>query len=407
MTAITELQKSRQADQVQINLDAAQGYSVTPNQGNVTPNVLQTQNILEAMLAAKNAIPNIEPPSEDEIRHESWIASGVMGLLGAIVTGNAAGGIAIGMQAALALHDHGYDLRQRAECVGELHQQGYSARAIEQWYETGDNTELDKERQNMLSLAKDEAGIEMQSAQMSQADRHFNVQQKNANDRFYSGQAAAESRFERGLAAADRRAEFAAKAQGLSGLKQEAMERRQSLMKGATLDADQFKALARSRAAAYKAISDMRLGTPIGEQQLELMGQLIDAPNASVKLTQTHHISEGAAHGMIDRAEQYLNKAISGEPLTEEQAHELLDVINAGHAAQEQAYYEQVGSQASQITDPQEWKNFAIATGLSEAQLQRALEAYNREEDRISSVPFGDVGKKDSSAPKSGDSVSW
>ncbi|ECD4527335.1 hypothetical protein E0940_11055 [Salmonella enterica subsp. enterica serovar Mapo] len=407
MTAITELQKSRQADQVQINLDAAQGYSVTPNQGNVTPNVLQTQNILETMLAAKNAIPNIEPPSEDEIRHESWIASGVMGLLGAIVTGNAAGGIAIGMQAALALHDHGYDLRQRAECVGELHQQGYSARAIEQWYETGDNTELDKERQNMLSLAKDEAGIEMQSAQMSQADRHFNVQQKNANDRFYSGQEAAESRFERGLEAADKRAEFAVKAQGLSGLKQEAMERRQSLMKGATLDADQFKALARSRAAAYKAISDMRLGTPIGEQQLELMGQLIDAPNASVKLTQTHHISEGAAHGMIDRAEQYLNKAISGEPLTEEQAHELLDVINAGHAAQEQAYYEQVGSQASQITDPQEWKNFAIATGLSEVQLQRALEAYNREEDRISSVPFGDVGKKDSSAPKSGDSVSW
>lgn len=206
MTAITELQKSRQADQVQINLDAAQGYSVTPNQGNVTPNVLQTQNILEAMMAAKNAIPNIEPPSEDEIRHESWIASGVMGLLGAIVTGNAAGGIAIGMQAALALHDHGYDLRQRAEHVGELHQQGYSARAIESWYETGDNKELDKERQNMLSLAKDEAGIEMQDAQMSQADRHFNIQQKNANDRFYSGQAAAESRFERSLATAEQRA---------------------------------------------------------------------------------------------------------------------------------------------------------------------------------------------------------
>ncbi|ECA8969609.1 hypothetical protein ETB55_04410 [Salmonella enterica subsp. enterica serovar Omuna] len=220
MTAITELQKSRQADQVQINLDAAQGYSVTPNQGNVTPNVLQTQNILEAMMAEKNAIPSIKPPSEDEIRHESWIASGVMGLLGAIVTGNAAGGIAIGMQAALALHDHGYDLRQRAEHVGELHQQGYSARAIERWYETGDNTELDKERQNMLSLAKDEAGIEIQAAQISQADRHFNIQQKNANDRFYAGQRMADARAQRAIDAqasnqnrADERLEKQAQAQ--------------------------------------------------------------------------------------------------------------------------------------------------------------------------------------------------
>ncbi|EEF3101614.1 hypothetical protein QB940_000839 [Salmonella enterica] len=79
------------------------------------PNVMQAQKIYEAMLAQKNSIPNIEPPSEGEIRRESWIASGVMGLLGALVTGNPASGIAIGMQAALALHDHGYDLRQRAE----------------------------------------------------------------------------------------------------------------------------------------------------------------------------------------------------------------------------------------------------------------------------------------------------
>ncbi|EIO8725982.1 hypothetical protein PS195_000929 [Salmonella enterica] len=407
MTAITDLQQSRQTEAGQINIAATQGIQLTPNQGAVVPNVMRLQDLYEKLQAERNKIPTVNPPSDDEIRRTSWIASGVIGLLGALVSGNAAGGIAAGMVAALAIHDRGHDLRQRADLVPELHQQGYTARAILNWYETGDNKELDKEAQAREQLASRQASIDMQGAQMSQADRHFNVQQKNANDRFYSGQAAAESRFERGLEAADKRAEFAVKAQGLSGLKQEAMERRQSLMKGATLDADQFKALARSRAAAYKAISDMRLGTPISEQQLELMGQLIDAPNASVKLMQTHHISEGAAHGMIDRAEQYLNKAISGEPLTEEQAHELLDVINAGHAAQEQAYYEQVGSQASQITDPQEWKNFAIATGLSEAQLQRALEAYNREEDRISSVPFGDVGKKDSRAPKSGDSVSW
>ncbi|EAR7756527.1 hypothetical protein RWF45_001066 [Salmonella enterica] len=156
MTAVTDLQKQRQQDQAQINLGAAQGYSVTPNQGSVVPNVMQSQKIYEAMLAQKNSIPNIEPPSEGEIRRESWIASGVMGLLGALVTGNPASGIAIGMQAALALHDHGYDLRQRAEHVWELHQQGYSALAIEKWYETGDNSELDKERQNMEAMTRDQ-----------------------------------------------------------------------------------------------------------------------------------------------------------------------------------------------------------------------------------------------------------
>lgn len=174
MTAVTDLQKQRELEQQQINLGAAQGYSVTPNQGSVVPNVMQTQSILEAMLEQKNSMPSVEPPSEDDIRRESWIASGVMGLLGALVTGNAASGITIGMSAALALHDHGYDLRQRAKHVGELHQQGYSAVAIEKWYETGDNSELDKERQNMESMARDEASLEMQDKRMKQQDDQFN-----------------------------------------------------------------------------------------------------------------------------------------------------------------------------------------------------------------------------------------
>lgn len=162
MTAITELQKSRQADQVQTSLSAAQGYTVTPNQGNTTPNVMQSQSLLEKLMAQKNSMPNVEPPSEAEIREQQWCTSFVMGLLGAIVTGNAASGITIGMSAALAVHDHGYDLRQRAQHVAELHQQGYSAIAIEKWYETGDNSELDKERQNMEAMARDEFNSEAQ-----------------------------------------------------------------------------------------------------------------------------------------------------------------------------------------------------------------------------------------------------
>ncbi|ECJ5891855.1 hypothetical protein FNH88_19685 [Salmonella enterica subsp. salamae] len=202
----TELQQERQQQAGQANLEAIQGINITPNQGAVVPNVMQLQGLLEQMQSAKNSLPNINPPSEDEIRKTSWIASGVIGLLGAIVSGNAAGGIAAGMVAALAIHDRGYDLRQRADLVPELHRQGYTARAILNWYETGDNKELDKEAQEREQLASRQATIDMQGEQLSQADRHFNVQQKNANDRFYSGQAAAESRFERSLATAEQRA---------------------------------------------------------------------------------------------------------------------------------------------------------------------------------------------------------
>ncbi|EDW2792581.1 hypothetical protein H3N91_003279 [Salmonella enterica] len=195
----TELQQERQQQAGQANLEAIQGIDITPNQGAVVPNVMQLQGLLEQMQSAKNSLPNINPPGEDEIRKTSWIASGVIGLLGAIVSGNAAGGIAAGMVAALAIHDRGYDLRQRADLVPELHQQGYTARAILNWYETGDNKELDKEAQEREQMASRQATIDMQAAQMSQADRHFNVQQKNANDRFYAGQRMADARAQRAI----------------------------------------------------------------------------------------------------------------------------------------------------------------------------------------------------------------
>lgn len=184
MTATTQLQQQRQVNQVQTNLDAGQGYSVTPNQGSVVPNVMQTQSILEAMLAQKNAMPNITPPSDSEIRRTSWIASGVMGLLGAIVTGNAASGIAVGMSAALALHDHGNDLRQRSEYLNELHQKGFSGPAILKWYETGDNSELDKESQRMESMARDEANLEIQGLQMKQRKDFHDDDYKQRGDHF-------------------------------------------------------------------------------------------------------------------------------------------------------------------------------------------------------------------------------
>lgn len=182
--AQTQLQQSRQDDQAQTNLTAAQQYDVNPNQGSVVPNVMQTQSILEAMMAEKNKMPNVNPPSEDEIQETMWISSGLIGLLGAIVSGNPAGGIAAGMTAALAIHDRGYDLRQRAGYVMDLHNKGYSARAIHDWYETGDNKELDKETDNMQRMASEEVRDAQADRRYAQQDKQFNERMENSDRQF-------------------------------------------------------------------------------------------------------------------------------------------------------------------------------------------------------------------------------
>ncbi|HGW6103721.1 TPA: hypothetical protein ACNIQM_001849 [Citrobacter werkmanii] len=156
MTATTDLQQQRQNENLKINIAATQGQSLTPSQGSVVPNVIQTQSLIEQARAAYNGIPNINPPSEEEIQHQMWMTSGIMGLVAALVTGNAAGGIAAGMTAALAVHDRGYDLRQRGEYIMELHNKGFSTPAILNWYKTGDNKELDKEGEQMQRLADSE-----------------------------------------------------------------------------------------------------------------------------------------------------------------------------------------------------------------------------------------------------------
>lgn len=399
----TNLQEQRQNEQTANNMLAAAPASINPNNANIDP----WQGVRDSANEYIKTSRTVTPPSEGEIHKRMWESSMMTGLIITLATGNVAGGLAAGMWGAVAVHDYGYTLRQRAEHVPQLQAEGYSMPAILKWYEDGDNSELDKERMEKEKVREFDLGRQDRNEQFRESQdekvREFNAGQQLSREQMGQQMAIAQMH----EAGANARAANSIRAQEASGFKQEAMERRQSLMKGATLDADQFRALARSRAAAYKAIADMQKGTPISEQQLELMAQLIDAPNASVKLTQTHHISEGAAHGMIDKAKQYVNKALTGNPITDEQAHEILDVINAGHAAQEQAYYEQVGAQASQIENPQEWKNFAIATGLSPQQLLRAKETYARAEERAGATSFGDVGKVSAEAPKAGDLVSW
>lgn len=177
----TGLQDTRQNASAATNLSAAQTYDVVDNAGSNTPNVFRMQEWLEQGMAAKNAMPIVNPPSEEEIQHQMWLTSGLVGLVAALVSGSAAGGIAGGMTAALAVHDRGYDLRQRGESVMELHNQGYSKRAILDWYETGDNKELDKERDNMQKMATDMVREASEDRRADQNDRRLDQADRRAD----------------------------------------------------------------------------------------------------------------------------------------------------------------------------------------------------------------------------------
>ncbi|WP_419057400.1 hypothetical protein [Kluyvera georgiana] len=301
MTAVTDLQKQRQQDQVQTNFEAAQGYSVTPNQGSVVPNVMQTQSILEAMLAAKNSGPNITPPSDAEIRRTSWIASGVMGLLGAIVTGNAASGIAVGMSAALALHDHGNDLRQRGEYINDLHQKGFSGPAILKWYETGDNSELDKESQQMEAMARDEASLEMQDRRMTQQDNQFN-KRMDMDDRRMGDMERQQQRM------------YDLNSKRLDNMSQIGLAHLNPFM--ARLSApynDQIKTLGRKQQYLDQLATDiklMRSGNPAGMNALKTAVAGVDNPNINPKEAAIERISE--IGGLGEEAKNYLSGKAGG-----------------------------------------------------------------------------------------------
>ncbi|MBF4180590.1 hypothetical protein [Lelliottia nimipressuralis] len=385
MTAGTYLQNGRQNAEASANTAAITPITLGTSQGSNVPTVLSMSDLYASARAARNAMPDVQPPSDDEISEQMWLSSGLVGLIAALASGSAAGGIAAGMTAALAVHDHGYGLRQRGEYVMELHEKGYSNPAILNWYETGDNKELDKERDQMDKLANEEINREEREADRKQqrtfhADEMENARQSRNLQASIANQAHL-----------DRVAQ--AKATGKSGFAQQAMQHRQALIGGAKLNAQQFQAMQASQAAEDKAIADAKAGSPIALQQLLLMGQLIDAPRASVKLTQLGHMSEGAAHGVIDSAEQALNKLASGKPITEQQQKDLLQVIAVGHQAQQDTYYTQAGRTADRfrtalddaiaskdpaaIEDAQnDWLDYATNSGLNDQELNRAVKMY-------------------------------
>ncbi|WP_333498546.1 hypothetical protein [Kluyvera sp. CHPC 1.2972] len=425
MTATTQLQQQRQVNQVQTNLDAGQGYSVTPNQGSVVPNVMQTQSILEAMLAQKNSMPNITPPSDSEIRRTSWIASGVMGLLGAIVTGNAASGIAVGMSAALALHDHGNDLRQRSEYLNELHQKGFSGPAILKWYETGDNSELDKESQQMEAMARDESSLQMQGLKMDQQNDQFNARMDSQDKQFdlqnrRLDQMAQHESVMENIAlqnAASARMAAIAKMGAQAGQQMSApgagggtpggqlasfdpnkvdvpsqitdpQERAAyiaaagqayhgQMLKDAIGQATAAKNLRTSESqqtAMYDKILEAAqkvAHTPdnkAGDEQLLMQFQVGESPNVSPRTTQIKPLMESLTTGRVDAAENYLNRKTGGG-LTDSERQQARDLTRSNAQAQAESHMAHVQNVVTtngfDLSNPQVMRDLVAAFHVS------------------------------------------
>lgn len=144
----TNLQQNRQNEQAATGAQAALPYRI--DSPVTVPTFYQTNHAANWL----KDNPQIVPPEEGEIHQKMWESSMMMGLMAALATGNVKGGIAGGMWAAIAVHDHGYALRQRAEYVDQLKADGHTFPSILKWYESGDQSELDKERQNMLDRDK-------------------------------------------------------------------------------------------------------------------------------------------------------------------------------------------------------------------------------------------------------------
>ncbi|HCR0680453.1 hypothetical protein [Klebsiella aerogenes] len=397
----TNLQEQRQNEQTANNMLAAAPASINPNNANVDP----WQGVRDSANEYIKTSRTVTPPSEGEIHKRMWESSMMTGLIITLATGNVAGGLAAGMWGAVAVHDYGYTLRQRAEHVPQLQAEGYSMPAILKWYEDGDNSELDKERMEKEKVREFDLGRQDRNEQFRESQdekvREFNAGQQLSREQMGQQMAIAQMHEAGANARAAMAAENARDAAARSGFTQMNMQHRQALMNAAKMDADQFRAMTRSQAAADKAVADAKLGSPIALQQMLLMGQLIDAPNASVKLSQLHHISEGAAHGVIDKAMQTANRLASGEPVTDSQMHELLQVIAVGHQAQTDTYYKQVGRQAKRYRDDllaaqsaaesnpsdataqqqvqaktQDYEDFASAAGLNPQELNYAVKLY-------------------------------
>lgn len=173
-----ELNDIREVKQNQLGVEANAPIDLVPNSTTTLPPSFAGIGVNEARRALDEVSRNtITPPSEANITKNMWLGSFMVGLSAALASGNAAGGITAGLWAAIAVHDGGYALRQRAEHVDGLLAQGYSFPAVLKWYEDGDNKSLEDEYKEMGRNAREDAQLKQQQSQ-------FEVTNDRLNDQF-------------------------------------------------------------------------------------------------------------------------------------------------------------------------------------------------------------------------------
>ena len=355
MTMNTDLQQSRQNQAGIANLDAVHGANIAPGGGNNTPNALRTQDIYEQMLEAKSNYPIVNPPSEEEIQKTMWTSSFVVGLLGALVSGNASGGIACGMSAALAIHDHGFDLRQRAGFVHELHEKGFSAPAILSWYKTGDNKELDKESAAMEKKREFDLGRQDKNEQFAatEHDKLLDRNQRAELQREQLGEQMAIARLHE--AAANARAVEANKhADAASGVSM--LGHLNSLSQGLYRPEKEVVSNLNNKQnyidQVKTAINQMRSGNPVAYNALLTGLAGMDNPNAVPKEGAIERLDE--IGGLSQQMRNSLEKAKNGV-FTADTIQQIQDFAAAHQAdinKQRQAVYNRAYSTASNYLAP-------------------------------------------------------
>lgn len=141
----TQLQANRQNEEVQTQWQGAAPQPLQDN-GSTIPT-----GYLNMDLRGKVPQNPYQPPSTGEIHKQMWIGSMMLALMAGLASGNASAAIVGGMWGAIGIHDYGNTLRQRAQWTDKLQKEGYSGPAILKWYEDGDTSGLDKERDDMLN----------------------------------------------------------------------------------------------------------------------------------------------------------------------------------------------------------------------------------------------------------------
>ncbi len=120
---------------------------------------------------------NIEPPSDGDITEGMWLGSAMVSLFVGATTGDIGQALSAGGLAALNIHDQGYARQERYEECQNLLDQGYSYDAVYQWYTSGENKTLMKDREQMEKRREFDANnsLNIQKANDAAVNQNINA----------------------------------------------------------------------------------------------------------------------------------------------------------------------------------------------------------------------------------------